>query len=190
MRRIIWHWTAGGHTANNTDKRHYHYIIEGDGTVVKGNHPPEANLVLRTPNDSSTYAAHTRGLNTESIGIAVAAMRGATERPFSTGPSPITEAQVAALVALTARLCKQYNIHVDIDTVLSHAEVQPTLKVAQRNKWDITWLPGMSRPADPVHVGTILRNQVSIKLAEQPATTNPIATLITAILKLFTKARK
>ena len=187
MQRIIWHWTAGGHTANNTDKRHYHYIIEGDGTVVEGNHPPEANLVLRTPNDSSTYAAHTRGLNTKSIGIAVAAMRGATERPFSTGPSPITEAQVAALVALTARLCEQYNIPVQGDAVLSHAEVQPTLKVAQRNKWDIMWLPGMLHPADPVSVGDTLREAVR---AEMRTAKHPLALFIKAIASIFTKARK
>jgi N-acetyl-anhydromuramyl-L-alanine amidase AmpD len=160
MNRIVWHWTGGAHKANASDKRHYHFIIEGDGTVVSGNHPPEANATIRNPQNGNTYAAHTRGLNTGSIGIAIAAMRGATERPFSAGPSPITPAQVDALVALTARLCGQYAIPVQRDTVLSHAEVQPTLKVGQRGKWDITWLPNMARVGDPVAVGDGLRDRV------------------------------
>jgi N-acetyl-anhydromuramyl-L-alanine amidase AmpD len=191
MIRIVWHWTGGTHKANTTDKRHYHFIIEGDGTVVAGNHPPEANAVIHSPNDGSTYAAHTSRLNTGSIGIAVAAMRGAQERPLNVGTSPITEAQVEALVALTARLCAQYNITVQKDTVLSHAEVQPTLKVAQRNKWDITWLPGMVRVADPIIVGDMLRDRVTAAMAQsKPNQQNILATLIEAIVALFTKARK
>ena len=189
MQRIIWHWTAGGHKANNTDRRHYHFIIEGDGTVVAGNHPPEANAVIRSPNDGSTYAAHTRGLNTGSIGIALAAMRGAIERPFSAGPSPITQAQLDALARLTGRLCTQYGIPLQADTVLTHAEVQPTLKVAQRGKWDIRWVPGMSGVGDPVAVGDGLRDRVANTLLASPVDNshpvNPIIKLIRAIIAAF-----
>lgn len=160
MKRIIWHWTAGAGKASATDKRHYHFIVESDGTVVAGNHPPEANARIVNPNDGSTYAAHTRGLNTGSIGIAVAAMRGAKERPFDPGSSPITPAQVKALVKLSAEICHKYKIPVARDTTLSHAEVQPTLGVAQRGKWDISWLPSLPAPGDPVVVGDILRLQV------------------------------
>jgi N-acetyl-anhydromuramyl-L-alanine amidase AmpD len=189
MNRIIWHWTGGAHTANASDKRHYHFIIEGDGTVVAGNHPPEANATIHSPRDGSTYAAHTRGLNTGSIGIALAAMRGATERPFNAGPSPITQAQVDALVALTARLCGQYAIPVQRDTVLTHAEVQQTLKVAQRGKIDIMWLPSMTRTGDPVAIGDGLRDRVIDALShnqfDAPAS-GPIAWL----LRLFFGGKK
>jgi len=189
MQRIIWHWTAGGHKANGTDKRHYHFIIEGDGTIVEGNHPPEANAVIRSPNDGSTYAAHTRGLNAGSIGIALAAMRGAIERPFSAGPSPITQAQLDALARLTARLCTQYGIPLQRDTVLTHAEVQPTLKVAQRGKWDICWVPGMSGVGDPVAVGDGLRDRVANTLLASPVDdsqpVNPIIKLIRSIIAAF-----
>ena len=189
MQRIIWHWSGGGHKANNSDKRHYHFIIEGDGTIVEGNHPPEANAHIANPKDGSTYAAHTRGLNTGSIGIALAAMRGATERPFTAGPSPITEAQLDALAALTARLCTQYGIPLQRHTVLTHAEVQPTLKVAQRGKWDIRWVPGMSDVGDPVAVGDGLRDRVANTLLASPVddsqTVNPIIKLIRAIIAAF-----
>jgi len=160
MDRIVWHWTAGVNKANALDKKHYHFIIEGDGTVVPGVHRPEANNPIRNPQDSTTYAAHTKGANTKAIGIALAGMRQAVERPFSPGPSPITAAQIDALVALTAELCSKYKIQPSRRTVLSHAEVQPTLGIAQRGKWDISWLPGMSAPGDPVFVGDQLRDRV------------------------------
>ena len=189
MQRIVWHWSGGGHTANPSDKRHYHFIIEGDGAIVEGNHPPEANARISNPQDGSTYAAHTRGLNTGSIGIALAAMRGAQERPFSAGPSPITEAQLDALARLTARLCTQYGIPLQRDTVLTHAEVQPTLKVAQRGKWDIKWVPGMSGVGDPVAVGDGLRDRVANTLLASPVDNshpvNPIIKLIRAIIAAF-----
>lgn len=167
MKRIIMHWTAGSHNVSQTDKRHYHFIIDGQGNVHNGNHSPEANERISNPNDGATYAAHTRGANTGSIGIAVAAMRGAKERPFSAGPSPITPAQVKALVTQVAALCKQYGIPVTRETVLTHAEVQPTLKIAQRGKWDITWLPNMTGAIDPVAAGDMLRAQITA--AMQPA---------------------
>jgi hypothetical protein len=160
MDRIIWHWTAGVNKANALDKKHYHFIIEGDGTVVPGVHPPEANNPIRNPQDSTTYAAHTKGANSKAIGISLAGMRQAVERPFSPGPSPITAAQIDALVVLTADLCRKYKIQPSRRTVLSHAEVQPTLGIAQRGKWDISWLPGMSASGDPVFVGDQLRDRV------------------------------
>jgi len=173
VERIVWHWTAGGNKANATDRKHYHFIIEADGTIVLGNHPPEANRrPIAKPNDASTYAAHTGRANTNAIGVSLAGMRRAKERPFDAGPSPITPAQIGAMVKLTADLCQKYAISVARDTVLSHAEVEPTLKIAQRGKWDITWLPGMDATGDPVQIGDQLRARVRLALA--PVTTNPV----------------
>lgn len=185
MKRIIWHWTAGAHTANGTDKRHYHIIIEGNGREVKGNHPPEVNAVIRNPNDGNTYAAHTRGLNTGSIGIALAAMRGAQERPFQPGPSPITPAQIDALVKVTARLCRRYNIPVTRETVLSHAEVQTTLGVVQRGKWDITWVPGFTIPGNAVQIGDGLRERVMAEMARLDPAEAPAGGPIAWLLRLL-----
>jgi hypothetical protein len=164
VQRVVLHWTAGGHTPSNLDKEHYHFIIAGDGTVVKGKHPVEAN---RKP-VKGQYAAHTLNCNTGSIGVAVAAMAGAVERPFNPGKSPITPAQVTAMAKLVRDLCKGYGIPVTRQTVLSHAEVQPTLGIKQRGKWDIAWLPGMDAPGDPVKVGDHIRGLIS-------ATAKPVA---------------
>ena len=153
MKRIILHWSAGTHTPSALDKEHYHFIIDGAGKVHPGKWPVSANEKIVGDN----YAAHTKGTNTGSIGVAVAAMAGATDRPFSAGKYPITTAQVEALVTLCRKLMKQYGIAATRQTVLSHAEVQPTLGIKQSGKWDIAWLPGMPDVADPVKVGDRLR---------------------------------
>ena len=156
MKRIHIHWTGGGHTPNGIDLAAYHFVIDGAGKVHPGKWPVSAN---ENP-VKGKYAAHTLGANTGAIGIAVAAMAGAVERPFNPGRAPITPAQVKALVTLIRSLAVQYKIPVTRRTVLTHAEVQPTLGIKQRNKWDITWLPGMSAPGDPLKVGDELRAMV------------------------------
>lgn len=165
MKRIVMHWTAGGHKANGTDKRHYHFIVElgpdGKPRVVAGNQPPEANERIATPGDGSTYAAHTRNANTGAIGVAVAGMRGAKERPFTPGPSPMTAEQVDLMCRFVADLAKQYRIPITPSTVLTHAEVERTLGIPQRNKWDIMWIPGLSSTQDPIAVGNMLRERIS-----------------------------
>lgn len=163
------HWTAGSHKASALDKKHYHFVVEGDGTVVKGDRSPEDNL------DTSTgYAAHTRGLNTGSIGVSMCAMANAKEKPFETGKWPITEVQLRSFVKLVAKLSKEYGIEVNGRNVLTHAEVQPTLSVRQNGKWDISWLPNMDTPADPVLVGNDLRGMIKWELREKEEPKAPV----------------
>lgn len=156
LKRIVMHWSAGGNKPSELDRQHYHFIVGGDGVAVAGKFAPESNIAPK----KGAYAAHTLNLNTGSIGVAMAAMAGAVERPFNAGSAPITPAQLDGFVNLVAALCCKYNIPVTRETVLSHAEVQPTLKIQQRGKWDICWLPGMAGPADPVRVGDILRERI------------------------------
>lgn len=171
MKRIIWHWSAGAHTPSDLDKQHYHFIIDGAGKVHPGKFAPEANEKPQ----KGKYAAHTLNCNTGSIGIAVAAMAGAVDRPFNAGSHPITPAQVDALVTLSRKLGAQYGISVTPETMLSHAEVQPVLGIKQRGKWDIAWLPGMAIPGDPVAVGNKLRAMVKAPAAPQRPATAPQA---------------
>jgi hypothetical protein len=156
VKRIIMHWSAGAATNQNDDKDHYHRITTREGKRVFGNFRPEANLRPQP----GKYAAHTLNLNTASIGHAMDAMRNAQERPFDHGPEPITKIQLDEFARWIAEDCRLYRIPVTRETVLSHAEVQPTLKVAQRGKWDICWLPGMDKPGDPVAVGDVIRDMV------------------------------
>lgn len=156
LKRIIMHWSAGGHSVSALDRKHYHYIVSGDGNAVAGLFAPESNIKPI----SKKYAAHTLNCNTGSIGVAMAAMAGAVERPFNCGKSGITEIQVAKFVELVAALSCKYGIPVTRKTVLTHAEVQPALGIKQRGKWDICWLPGMKESGDPVKVGDELRKRI------------------------------
>ncbi len=156
LKRIHLHWTAGGYMPSALDLTHYHFVIDGNGREHAGKLPPEANLNTL----DGSYVAHTLGANTGAIGISVCCMAGAIERPFSWGKAPMKAVQVDALCALAARLAIKYGIPNRRDTILTHAEVQRTLGIAQRGKWDITVLPGNAIPGDAIDVGDLLRMKI------------------------------
>lgn len=144
MRGIVVHWTAGAHRASGLDRAHYHILIEGDGRLARGLHSIAAN----DSTADGAYAAHTLGLNTGFVGVALCCMAGAVERPFHAGPAPMTRTQWDRLPAVLADLCRAYAIPVTRKTVLSHAEVEAELGVRQRGKWDVSRLA-----FDPTVVG-------------------------------------
>jgi len=137
MDRVICHWTAGSHSAGSADKDHYHILIEGDGTLIRGVYSIKDNV----DTGDGRYAAHTKNCNTGSIGVSLCCMAGAIENPFDPGVHPMTEKQWATLAVVVAELCRFYDIVVTPQTVLSHAEVQGTLGIQQSGKWDYTRLP-------------------------------------------------
>lgn len=146
MKRIVVHWTAGGYKASSLDRQHYHIMVEGDGSLVRGDH----SIADNTSTADGRYAAHTRGLNTQSIGISACCMAGARERPFYAGTAPMTQVQWLTMAKVAAELCKRYNIPVTEKTVLQHGEVQVNLGVAQAGKWDcnrLAFAPSMT-PAE------------------------------------------
>lgn len=102
MPRIICHWTAGGPKATNLDRQHYHILIEDDGDLVRGRFSIKDNESTA----DGVYAAHTRGLNTGSIGLAVCCMAGAQESPFAEGSHPMTERQWQVMAKAVAELCR------------------------------------------------------------------------------------
>lgn len=137
MKGIVFHWTAGNHKASSVDREHYHVLIEADGKLVRGD--PEIDL-NSLPKVKEGYAAHTRGCNSGFIGVSLCCMAGAVENPFNAGSAPMTDVQWKVLPTVLAQLCKRYGIKVTPQTVLSHAEVQGTLGIPQKGKWDITRL--------------------------------------------------
>jgi hypothetical protein len=163
MKRIIGHWTGGGGRASAKDLQHYHRLVEYDGTIVAGKEEIEDNIVT----SDGDYAAHTRNLNTDSIGIAMCGMHGAIEHPFQPGDSPLTEKQFNAFCILISDLCRQYSIPVTRETVLTHAEVEPTLGVKQRGKWDIVRLPFKPGLVGALAVGDYMRDRVRQILGEE-----------------------
>lgn len=132
LKRVIVHWTAGGYTPGPLDLHHYHFLIDGDGKVHRGTFSVKDNVRPR----GNQYAAHTRKLNTGSVGIAVCAMRDARERPFDAGAYPMKEIQWEAMAVCASEVCAAYGIPVDKEHVLGHGEVQEVLGVKQLGKWD------------------------------------------------------
>lgn len=139
MRGIIVHWTAGSNKVSSIDKKHYHVIIDGDGSIYRGDRSIKDNESAA----DGLYAAHTRNCNTGFIGVSLAGMAGAVQSPLSPGKTPITAKQWQVLPKVLADLCRRYSINPGPTTVLSHAEVEKTLGIKQAGKWDIAILPFM-----------------------------------------------
>jgi N-acetylmuramoyl-L-alanine amidase-like protein len=157
MSRIHVHWTAGNHRANATDLRHYHILVEGDGKVVRGN----PSIALNEAPARAGHAAHTLNANSGAIGVAMCGMVGAVERPFNAGRAPLTLVQWNNMVHVVAELASRYGIPVTRTTVLTHAEVQPNLGIAQRGKWDIAILAFDTSFDTPAKVGDRMRNEIA-----------------------------
>ncbi|WP_170760001.1 N-acetylmuramoyl-L-alanine amidase [Ruegeria lacuscaerulensis] len=160
LHRIHLHWTAGAAGVIDLELRHYNEVIDHEGRAHSGHFPATAQATYRVGH----AASHTLNANTGAIGLAVDCMAGAVERPFDQGSAPMTQAQVDALAERAAYYCEAFDIPVSPFSVLTHAEIQPTLGIRQRWKWDITWLPGMKEPGDPILVGDRIRELVQRKM--------------------------
>jgi N-acetyl-anhydromuramyl-L-alanine amidase AmpD len=158
--RVILHWTAGTSSASDFDRKHYHILVEGSGRVVRGIPSIAANGVS-APVGVGVRASHTFNCNTGSIGVSMCGMRGAVERPFNAGPSPLTRVQWEAAARVVAVLCRRYGIPVTPRTVLSHAEVQANLGITQRQKWDVSRLPFDASLVGAPACGNVFRSLVS-----------------------------
>jgi hypothetical protein len=161
MKRVHVHWTAGTHTANSTDKNSYHILVEGDGNLVRG----DKSIAANAPGaPSSGHASHTKNANTGAIGISMCSMTGAIESPFSSGSHPLKEIQWDTMIKAVAQLAKRYDIPVTRQTVLTHAEVQPTLGIKQNNKWDINKLSFTNAFVGHYPIGDEMRRRIAIEL--------------------------
>lgn len=158
INRVIVHWTAGQHRASEDDRKHYHVLVEFDARLVRG-------IPTIDKNDASGartgYAAHTLNCNTGSAGVSMCGMAGAVESPFSPGSAPLTQVQWDAMTRVVSDICRRYGVPVTDRTVLTHAEVQPNLGIAQRGKWDVTRLPFDPKTVGHRAVGDLLRRQVA-----------------------------
>lgn len=156
FKRTITHWDGGGGRASKESIAAYHEITEFDGNIVQGKHEPEDNIVT----SDGDYAAHTRNLNTDSIGLAMAGMKDATEHPLNYGPAPINRVQFEAHCKNVAKHHMAYGIPVTNRTCITHAEVEPTLGVKQNGKWDLTVLPFEPTIRGAIPVGDYMRERV------------------------------
>lgn len=165
---VVWHWTGGTHQANSIDVQHYHWIVNGDGSIVPGVsptrnfHPCPAN-----------YGAHTRNLNSGWLAISLSCLGGPGTNESNQGQWPMTKAQADVMVAISAQLAEHYGIPVqrpskaDRRGFLSHAEVQDALGISQAGKWDFTVCYD-PKVRGAKNVGDFFRQQVRERMIASP----------------------
>lgn len=157
MERIHLHWTGGGNSANSTDRNAYHILIEGNGNLVRGK--SIAKNARPLPSD---YARHTGGANSASIGVSLCCMAGVDrERDYRNTPAPMTITQWNKSFEVIADLAEKYDILITPTKVLTHAEVEPNLRIPQNGKWDITRLSFNSGLRGYRDIGNEMRAQVA-----------------------------
>lgn len=161
VRGIVWHWTAGAHGVIDLERHHYNWLFDRMGNVFDGDHTvqDQVNYDWR----EGVGASHTKSMNTGWLGLSVDAMAGAVESPLNWGTNPITWEGIDAMLDWTMELCEEYDIPVSPWTTLSHAEVQQTLGIRQRWKWDYKVLPGFTAAKDARVVGDMLRDRMIMR---------------------------
>ena len=155
MKRVFIHWTAGTNSPNDTDRKHYHFMVDGEGQVHCGFFTPIANRKCY----DGYYAAHTGGGNTGSIGIALCGMLGFKDKN-NIGKYPLKKAQCEAAFKLVAELCKEYSIEISQKTVMTHKEFGDTNpKSSSYGKIDICCLPDYPE-IEVDRIGDFIRNKI------------------------------
>ena len=159
VRGIVWHWTAGAQGLIDLERNAYNFVFDNAGNCHDGNHTIAEQVAYDWKNGIG--ASHTKSMNTGWLGLSLDAMAGAKQaNPVVWGSNPITWKGIDAMLEKTMELCEEYSIPVSEWTTLTHAEVQRTLGVKQRNKWDYQILPGDKDAfQDPVVIGAILRQE-------------------------------
>mgnify|MGYP001063865874 CR=1 FL=1 len=162
VRGVVWHWTAGANGIISLERKAYNFLHDTKGNTYDG----MATVASQVMYDwrKGIGASHTLNMNTGWIGQSVDAMAGAKQtNPITWGSHPITWDGIDAMLEHTAELHDEYGFPISRWTTLSHAEVQPTLGIRQKWKWDYVVLPGDTVSRDPVEVGDILRDRLKEK---------------------------
>jgi hypothetical protein len=187
--RVTTHWTGGGHIPTAFDRRHYPVLIDGDGGIVYGSKPLDANAAGKRLTGSNYYA-HTRALNSGNFGVALAAMAGARDVPsFLWGTAPILTRQIDTLIPVLAQVVRHFGIPNERPFNLSHAEVEPTLGVKQAGKWDIRVLPGDTRLRPAVSLFDEIRQDVGRLLGGAAPGPRPITPPTTGTIRPTLRVR-
>ena len=130
LNKITIHWTAGLYAPNNTDRLHYHFLVDDKGNIYNGKYKPEDNINCK----DGKYAAHCGGGNTGNIGVALCGMYDCR--------FPITRKQLEATCKLVAELSKKYGIAINNKSIITHAEFgKANPHTTSYGKIDINKLP-------------------------------------------------
>jgi hypothetical protein len=163
LRSISLHWTAHDYAAIFPA---YHFCLaDAEDVVVHHTHDLRENMREVSKGPELPYAAHTRGRNSFSIGISIAAMRDATPSDF--GAYPLTQPQLEAMCRLAMGLARFYGI--DVAAIRTHAEaaLDDGYFGAGNDelRWDIARLRPSADPLEP-HEATVTGDWFRNRIAE------------------------
>jgi hypothetical protein len=135
---IYTHWSAHDY-ASVFPAYHFCVVQQPDGEIVVANtHDVRENMRDVYSEPETPYAQHTRRRNSYALGISIMAMEGATPQDF--GKYPLTEALIAALCVVGARLAAFYSVPLDAEHVMTHAEAalrDGYFGTAPEQRWDL-----------------------------------------------------
>lgn len=162
LARIHLHWSGGSEGVSKEERDSY------NGLVLHNTerHPGRFSFESQSDYGVGRAASHTLSFNSHAGGLCIDGMYGAREVPFSAGRYPINEEQLAEFCLWAAELSVQFWIPVNVFGFPTHAEIERVFGVRQRQKWDITWLPGMSKAGDAREVGDRLRDMITERLPD------------------------
>ncbi len=164
---IYTHWSAHDY-ASVYPAYHFCVVQTQSGILVVNTHDVRENMRNVYENPEAPYAAHTRGRNSFALGISMMAMEGATPPDF--GKYPLTEELINGLCVVGARLAAFYDVPIDADHILSHAEcgvLEGYFGTAENERWDIARLVASDKPLveqDAIDVGEELRARMRAAL--------------------------
>ncbi|MBV8580538.1 MAG: hypothetical protein JOZ86_07860 [Candidatus Eremiobacteraeota bacterium] len=141
LRSISLHWT--GRDYESVFPAYHFCVSRPDDVLVTYTHDLHENMRDVRLDPSLPYAAHTRARNAWSIGLSIAAMRGATPQDF--GAYPLTEPQLDGLCQVAARLAAFYGI--DVAAIRTHAEAAVDDDYFGAGGADVRWDIARLRPS-------------------------------------------
>jgi len=159
--RMFLHWSARGYDEPSSS---YHFVVGYRHGKLFAQQTHDVSQNMRPLTEEMDYAAHTRGRNSFAIGVSALSMRDATPHDF--GSQPLTEELVDALCAMCACLALRYDIAIDADHVMTHAEaaiIDGYFGLLPEERWDLARLKPAEEPVTPAEAhatGEALRRRI------------------------------
>jgi hypothetical protein len=164
---IYTHWSAHDY-ASVFPAYHFCVVTTSQGVIVVNTHDVRENMRAVYEGPELPYAQHTRGRNSFALGISIMGMEGATPSDFAA--YPLTEALMDGLCVVGARLAAFYDVPIDADHIMSHAEAavrEGYFGTAESQRWDIARLAPSDKPLveqDALDAGEELRARMRASL--------------------------
>ena len=146
MYRIVLCWSMSENKFKGLDQNRYHFVVDQDCNILHGNFDISDNLDIEyNKKPRGTYAIPTRGLNDNTISIAMLGMKDYKvnhDNKIITGTHPINRKQYDVFCILAYHLSNIYDINIDLESIITRSEIEPVLGKKQKsNTYDFKFLP-------------------------------------------------